>query len=81
MKLDTMQDLFTEELHDLHSAAPEAVCGAFRLDKGRRVLCGMLQARDSSFFMIVDDDDLVSNAIMHFVAQHSSSFGWTIDRG
>lgn len=54
---------------------------AFRLDKGRRVLKGMLRARDSRFFMIVDDDDFVSARIARHVADHADANGWVIDRG
>ncbi|WP_413732414.1 hypothetical protein [Sodalis sp. RH20] len=54
---------------------------AFRVDKGRRVLKGMLHARDSRFFMIVDDDDFVSSHIVDHVAKHQDSNGWTIDKG
>lgn len=54
---------------------------AFRLDKGRRVLKGMLRARDSRFFMIVDDDDFVSARIVEYVSEHPDANGWKIDRG
>lgn len=54
---------------------------AFRIDKGQRVLKGMLRARDSRFFMIVDDDDFVSSRITGFVADHPHANGWTVDLG
>ncbi len=53
----------------------------FRMDKGRRVLSGMLYARNSQFFMIVDDDDLVSCNIVQYVSEHSECGGWKIDHG
>ncbi|MBP0495695.1 polysaccharide pyruvyl transferase family protein [Pararoseomonas indoligenes] len=59
----------------------EAFWDAFRVDKGRRVTAGMLTARDSAFFMIVDDDDFVSSQIVNYVAAHRASNGWKIDRG
>jgi hypothetical protein len=68
-------------LHEIDKADIEAVYDAFRADKGRRVLRGMLAARDSRFFMIVDDDDFVSARIARHVAENSGANGWTIDRG
>lgn len=67
--------------HDLDSASREEVLDAFRMDKGRRVLKGMLRARDSRFFMIVDDDDFVSSRITQYAADHPTANGWTIDLG
>lgn len=69
------------QLHDMGSADKEKVYDAFRLDKGRRVLSGMLSARDAQFFMIVDDDDFVSSNIVSHVAQHPRANGWKITRG
>lgn len=69
------------DLHDIDKADIEAVYDAFRADKGRRVLAGMLAARDSRFFMIVDDDDFVSARIVEHAAAHPDANGWTIDRG
>jgi len=53
---------------------------AVRRDKGRRVLVGMLHARDSEYFM-VDDDDLVSRDLVSFVSQHVGENGWYVDEG
>jgi hypothetical protein len=52
-----------------------------RIDKGRRVRAGMLAARSSTFFMIVDDDDFVSSRLADYAAKHSGENGWYIDRG
>ena len=68
-------------MHERGGADEEDFYDAFRIDKGRRVLHGMLSARDSRFFMIVDDDDLVSSRIVQHVAQHPDANGWRIDRG
>jgi len=68
-------------LHEIDKADIEAVYDAFRADKGRRVLCGMLAARDSRFFMIVDDDDFVSARIAQHASENPRANGWTIDRG
>ncbi|MFC3206254.1 galactosyl transferase [Aquamicrobium soli] len=69
------------DLHEMGEADLEAVYDAFRADKGRRVLAGMLAARDSRFFMIVDDDDFVSARIAGHVAENPQANGWTIERG
>ncbi|WP_246665082.1 galactosyl transferase [Neorhizobium sp. P12A] len=69
------------QLHDMASADRELVYDAFRLDKGRRVLSGMLAARNSRFFMIVDDDDFVSSNIVDYVSRNSDANGWKIDLG
>jgi hypothetical protein len=61
--------------------ATEEFLDAFRRDKGRRVLKGLLRARDSRFIMVVDDDDFVSARITQFVADHRDTNGWTIDLG
>ncbi|WP_054310537.1 hypothetical protein [Mesorhizobium sp. 1M-11] len=68
-------------LHEIDKANVEDVYDAFRADKGRRVLMGMLAARDSGFFMIVDDDDFVSARIVEHVAENRGANGWTIDKG
>lgn len=68
-------------LHEIDQANIEEVYDAFRADKGRRVLKGMLAARDSRFFMIVDDDDFVSARIVQHVSENRDANGWTIDRG
>lgn len=54
---------------------------SIRYDKGRRVLTGMLAARDSEFFMVVDDDDFIHNEIVSFVARNRDKSGWKIKRG
>jgi hypothetical protein len=68
-------------VHDRGSADQELFYDMFRLDKGRRVLAGLLKARDSRFVMIVDDDDFVSFRLVAFAAAHAESHGWTIKRG
>jgi hypothetical protein len=68
-------------LHAMDSASREEVLDSFRNDKGRRVLRGMLRARDSRFFMIVDDDDFVSSRITAHAASHPNANGWIVDVG
>jgi hypothetical protein len=68
-------------MHDQGTQSREEFLDAVRLDKGRRVLKGMLRARDSRFFMLVDDDDFISSRIVQFVSEYPNSNGWLIDRG
>jgi hypothetical protein len=69
------------DLHELGKGSKEDFLDAFRADKGRRVLSGMLNATDSRFFMIVDDDDFVSSRIVQHVSDNRDANGWTIDHG
>lgn len=69
------------DLHELGKGSKADFLDAFRADKGRRVLAGMLAARDSRFFMIVDDDDFVSSGIAAFVANNPDANGWKITKG
>lgn len=64
-----------------HSPSREDFLDAFRLDKGRRVLAGMLAARDSGYYMIVDDDDLVNSGLVSYVKECEGRNGWYIKRG
>jgi len=68
-------------LHDMGTASEEAILDAFRFDKGRRVLAGMLAARDSRYFMIIDDDDLISNRIVGYVRARPEGGGWYVAKG
>jgi len=69
------------DLHDLGQGPRDAALDAFRLDKGRRVLAGMLAAPDCRYFMVVDDDDLLSNRIVAHVARNNGQSGWFVDTG
>ena len=68
-------------LHDKGSAPLEQVYQAFRLDKGRRVLAGLIAARPQGHVMIVDDDDFVSNRLVSYVAQNPGHNGWFLRQG
>ena len=68
-------------LHDIGSADLEQVYQAFRMDKGRRVLAGLIAAQPQGHVMIVDDDDFVSNRLASYVAQNSSRNGWYVRLG
>jgi hypothetical protein len=68
-------------IHERGDATKDDFLDAFRIDKGQRVLAGMLGARDSRYFMICDDDDFVSRDIVAHVARNVGTIGWKIDRG
>lgn len=74
-------DFAPNPLHDRGSADKETFYDAFRLDKGRRVLSGMMAARDSAYFMIVDDDDFVSCHLTGYVGANKGQIGWQIANG
>ena len=68
----TKLDLYRDEFYD-----------AFRTDKGKRVLAGMLFASDTDYFMIVDDDDddFVYRELCEFVTKNSRGNGWYFKNG
>jgi hypothetical protein len=68
-------------LHDRGSADIERFYDSVRLDKGRRILAGMLRATQSRFVMVVDDDDLVSRRLVEFVSTQPPANGFTIRHG
>jgi hypothetical protein len=68
-------------LHEQGNADKEAFYDAVRLDKGRRVLSGMLAAGDTGYFMIVDDDDFVSRRLVGHVGANKGQAGWHIGSG
>jgi hypothetical protein len=54
---------------------------AVRLDKGRRILAGLLEAGPTGHVMIVDYDDFVSVRLAGFVADTPDAFGWYVRDG
>jgi hypothetical protein len=68
-------------LHEKGSAPLEQVYQAFRMDKGRRVLAGLIASRPQGHVMIVDDDDFVSNRLVSHVAGHPRHNGWFVEQG
>jgi hypothetical protein len=54
---------------------------ACRLDKGRRVLAGILEADKTGYVMVVDDDDFVSRRLTSFVAGCPGENGWYVQNG
>jgi len=63
------------------SAPIEEVYEAVRIDKGRRILVGMLHAGEMGHVMIVDDDDFVHRKLTSFVAKNPSINGYFIKDG
>ncbi len=74
-------DFPPNQLHAQGDVDKEVFYEAFRVDKGRRVLAGMLCAGETHFFMIVDDDDFVHRELCAFVGKDLSANGWYIDNG
>jgi exopolysaccharide biosynthesis galactosyltransferase PssJ len=74
-------DFAPNQLHEKGSCSQETFYEAFRIDKGRRVLSGMLHIKPTGHIMIVDDDDFVSNKLTSFVEQNRASNGWFIKNG
>ena len=54
---------------------------AVRMDKGQRILAGMLHAGKMGHVMLVDDDDLVSDRLVGFVAENGDKSGWYVSDG
>jgi hypothetical protein len=59
----------------------EAFLDSCRLDKGRRVLAGILAADKNGYVMVVDDDDFVSCRLTSFAASRPSGNGWYVQNG
>ncbi|MGB3472832.1 MAG: hypothetical protein WBA51_18600 [Erythrobacter sp.] len=68
-------------IHEKGTATRDEFLDAFRIDKGQRVLAGMLATPKSRYFMIVDDDDFVSNRLVAFVKTQPALPGWVIRNG
>lgn len=69
------------QVHTQGNVDKELFYEAFRVDKGRRVLAGMLSAGETDFFMIVDDDDFVHRELCAHAHDNPSSNGWYIKNG
>ncbi len=68
-------------LYEQGSAEEEIFRNAIRIDKGRRVLAGMLHAGAMNYIMLVDDDDFVHRDLTSFVQQNPGKNGWYIAQG
>lgn len=74
-------DFPPNSLHEQGSSDREVFYEAVRLDKGRRILAGMLDIGPTDYFMVVDDDDLISDKLTGFVKQHRGENGWFVYHG
>ena len=54
---------------------------AVRLDKGRRLLAGMIHAGEMGHVMFVDHDDFISRHLTSFVSNFPESYGWYVKDG
>ena len=68
-------------LHEQGQSDKETFYESFRLDKGRRILAGMLATGTMRYAMVVDDDDFVSRRLTSFVAEHPTANGWYVHNG
>ncbi|HEX3949899.1 MAG TPA: hypothetical protein VHW95_08625 [Steroidobacteraceae bacterium] len=59
----------------------EVFLDSCRLDKGRRVLAGILRADSGGYSMVVDDDDFVSRRLTGFAAERPDANGWYMPKG
>jgi len=69
------------KVHDRSKYSIETATAGIRLDKGKRILAGLLHARDVGHIMVVDDDDFISNRLAEFVAQRRHMTGWVFSQG
>lgn len=74
-------DFTPNEMHEQNGASKEDFFDAVRLDKGKRVLAGMLHNRETNFYMVVDDDDFISNELVEFVSTKLTNNGWKVSDG
>lgn len=67
--------------HELEGDDKESWYESVRLDKGRRILAGMLSQPAPDYYMVVDNDDFVSRRIAGFLARHPGANGFYIGKG
>jgi hypothetical protein len=74
-------DFMPNALHEQGDADKETFYEAIRIDKGRRVLSGMLHAGPMKYVMVVDDDDFISNKLVAHALANPDTHGWYIHDG
>lgn len=74
-------DFPPNEMHSQGEADKEEFYEAIRLDKGRRILAGILHAKEIKYLMLVDDDDLIHCELATYVSEHMGENGWYIKNG
>lgn len=67
--------------YDLEVNDRELCYEAIREDKGKKVLAGILKAKNSKYLMVVDDDDFIEKSIVEFITKNDNGFGWYVQRG
>jgi hypothetical protein len=62
---------------------PEPNCQSRNIDKSKKIITGLLYARQFSptHVMLVDADDCVSHRLAAFTNQHPEANGWFLDKG
>jgi len=68
-------------LYEQGSADEEVFRDAVRIDKGRRILAGLLSVEATGHIMLVDDDDFVHRDLTPFVEQNPGKNGWYFSNG
>lgn len=74
-------DFAPNPLYERGTSSLDEFREAVRLDKGKRILAGLLACSPSDYVMIVDDDDLISCRLTEFAASHADSNGWFFPHG
>jgi len=67
--------------HELKEHDHQEALRFFLFDKGRRVWSGIKAFPDSRYFMVMDDDDLISCDLTEFVKNNTGPNGWFIEKG
>ena len=68
-------------LHEQGKADKESFYQAVRLDKGRRLLAGILHGTPREYIMTVDDDDFISSELAEFAGRNHGKNGWYVRDG
>ncbi|MDB5952734.1 MAG: galactosyl transferase [Massilia sp.] len=74
-------DFPPNSMHERDSTDRASFFDAVRLDKGSRILAGILGTPRTDYTMVVDDDDFVSNALTSFVEKNKGQNGWYVRDG
>jgi hypothetical protein len=74
-------DFPPNELPEPGTVEKEQIYDAIRIDKGRRLLAGMLHAGEMGHVMTVDNDDFISRRLTSFVAANPKANGWYVRDG
>ncbi len=67
--------------YEQRSGSVELFRESVRLDKGRRILAGLLSAGKMQHMMIVDADDFINKSLTAFVRSNPDRTGWYLSEG